>query len=81
MREPKKVELSVFIGRLRNLVRYINRSELRQRAFTAAHQEDIEALLKTQLHLIKDQGIRWNSIFYMLRRAIRLQRAIRSVLP
>lgn len=61
------------IGHLHNLVTYIARSERRLRAFEAAQKVDASDL---PLHLLKDLGVRWNSTFSMIKRALRLQPAI-----
>lgn len=63
------------IGRLHNLVTYIMRSDGRLREFEAT-QKVVAGDLERTLHLKKDFGVRWNSTYYMIQRALRLQSAI-----
>jgi hypothetical protein len=65
------------IGHLHNLVSYISRSPRRLRAFEAAQKVDAGPLVQT-LHLVKDTGVRWNSTYYMIQRALRLQPALQK---
>jgi hypothetical protein len=62
------------IGRLHNLVAYITRSERRLREFETSQRVVAGDLVRT-LHLKKDLGIRWNSTYYMIKRALYLQLA------
>lgn len=61
------------IGHLHNIVTYISRSEQRLRDFEAAQRV---APGEIALHLVKDTGVRWNSTYSMIQRALRLQPAI-----
>lgn len=62
------------IGRLHNLVTYIGGSDKRRRAFEQSQKVDASDL---SLQLVKDIGVRWNSTYDMIVRALRLQTAIR----
>lgn len=62
------------IGRLHNIVTYITRSEQRLRAFEAVQLAIAPA--NKPLRLVKDIGVRWNSTFAMIQRALRLEPAI-----
>ena len=68
------------IGKLHNLAVYINWNDDRRAAFRSAIQDanekvqDEEQLLT--IHLIADGGIRWNSTFYMIRRALKMRQAL-----
>lgn len=64
------------IGRLHNLIVYITRSPLRTAAFNVAQQAEADEILVVFLRLKKDTGVRWNSIYTMIERAIKLQRTI-----
>jgi hypothetical protein len=69
------------IGKLHNLVVYINWNDSRREDFRRAireanAQDDAEELLPT-IELTSDGGVRWNSTFYMIRRALKLKRAFR----
>jgi hypothetical protein len=66
------------IGHLHNLVTYIGRSPSRLRAFEASQKVDATDLVGNTLHLMKDGGVRWNSTYYMIKRALRLQDALRQ---
>lgn len=61
------------IGHLHNIVTYIARSDRRRRAFEAAQKVDASDFT---LQLVKDLGVRWNSTYSMIQRALRLQPAI-----
>jgi hypothetical protein len=61
------------IRRLHNLVTYISRSDSRRRAFETAQK--VDASLFT-LQLVRDLGVRWNSTFAMIKRALELQKAL-----
>jgi hypothetical protein len=61
------------IGRLHNLVTYIARSESRLRAFEAAQKVDASDLI---LHLKRDFGVKWNSTYAMIERALQLKPAL-----
>lgn len=69
------------IGKLHNLVVYINWNDSRREEFRRAIREanaqddDNEPLL--EIELTGDGGVRWNSTFYMIQRALRLKRAFR----
>ena len=63
------------IGKLHNIVRYINHSDQRRQEFQKQQvvaQPDANKLWE----LILDGGVRWNSTFYMIERALKLQTAI-----
>jgi hypothetical protein len=63
------------IGKLHNIVYYITHSDKRRRAFEAVQQRlDHGALV---LQLVRDIGVRWNSSFAMIERALRLEHALR----
>jgi hypothetical protein len=64
------------IGKLHNLVIYISRSGQRIIAFNKAQQEVAEELLTFFLKLKKDTGVRWNSIYTMIHRALKLEKAL-----
>jgi hypothetical protein len=69
------------ISKLHNLVIYINWNDSRQKDFRRAIreanvQDDAEEFLPV-IELISDGGVRWNSIFYIIRRALILKRAFR----
>lgn len=63
------------IGKLHNIVTYVARSDQRIRAFEAVQKKVYTK--DATLHLIKDTGVRWNSTYYMINRAIKLQAAIK----
>ena len=66
------------IGKLHNIVYYITRSDKRRRAFEAVQQKlDHGAPV---LQLVRDIGVRWNSSFDMIERALRLEHALRRYL-
>ena len=69
------------IGKLHNLVVYINWNDSRREDFRHAIREanaqgDGEELLHV-IELTSDGGVRWNSTFYMIRRALTLKRAFK----
>lgn len=65
------------IGKLHNIVKYINRSDQRRQEFL---KEQATVTLPNdeifEYELVGDGGIRWNSTYYMIRRAIKLRSAI-----
>jgi hypothetical protein len=61
------------IGRLHNIVTYISRSDSRRRAFEATQKVDASMF---SLQLVRHLGVRWNSTFAMIKRALELQQAI-----
>ncbi len=67
------------VGKVHNIVKYIMRSTRRREDFT---KNQAEACIKDELFdqaellLIKDGGVRWNSTYFMLRRAYLLRKAI-----
>jgi hypothetical protein len=63
------------IGKLHNIVYYITRSDKRRRTFEAVQQKMDSSV--PSLQLIRDIGIRWNSTFAMIERALRLEHALR----
>ena len=58
------------IGKLHNLVTYIIRSESRIRAFKASQKVDTSDLI---LHLKRNFGVKWNSTYIMIKRALKLK--------
>ena len=64
------------IGRLHNLVTYISRSDQRTRNFIAVQKALSPS--KKALHLVKDIGVKWNSTYSMIKRALELQPAIQQ---
>lgn len=58
------------IGKLHNLVVYITRSNQRVQAFNRAQSDAADDLLVFYLCLTKDTGIRWNSVYTMIERAL-----------
>jgi hypothetical protein len=61
------------IGKLHNIFYYITRSDSRRRAFEAAQKVDSSELT---LQLVRDIGVRWNSTYAMIQRALRLKDAL-----
>lgn len=64
------------IRHLHNIVTYIARSERRLWAFEAVQRALKVDAQGFELHLIKDLGVRWNSTYFMIERAIRLQASV-----
>jgi len=64
------------IGKLHNLVVYICRSGKRLVAFNKVQQEVADEVLVFCLKLQRDTGVRWNSVYKMIKRALQLERAI-----
>ncbi|KAI7205320.1 hypothetical protein KC316_g303 [Hortaea werneckii] len=64
------------IGKLHNVVQYVTRSGKRTLVFNAIQQEVVNDLIVWCLKLRKDTGVRWNSIYTMIQRALRLKTAI-----
>lgn len=71
------------IGKVHNTVKYIMRSDQRRQHFITLQGKDGEeteeedTLFQCTRHLlVKDGGVRWNSTYYMLYRAIQLQTPI-----
>ncbi|KAI8406405.1 hypothetical protein FOFC_13875 [Fusarium oxysporum] len=64
------------IGKVHNIVRYITRSDQRRQHFETLQAEALQDDELFSLQLIKDGGIRWNSTFSMLERALKLRNAI-----
>lgn len=65
------------IGKLHNLVVYITRSSQRVQAFNRAQCDAADDLLAFYLRLRRDTGIRWNSIYTIIERALVLEDALR----
>lgn len=61
------------IGKLHNIVFYITRSDRRRRALEASQKVDSSDLT---LQLVRDIGVRWNSTYAMIQRALRLKDAL-----
>lgn len=64
------------IGKLHNIVVYITRSHKRAQAFSAVQLEAADDINYFALKLKKDLGVRWNSVYTMIERALKLQGAI-----
>lgn len=68
------------IGKVHNTIKWIMRSDTRRQMFISYQKADItnddELFNHVEKLLIKDGGVRWNSTYYMLERALELQRAI-----
>lgn len=67
------------IGKIHNTVKFIMRSDQRRQQFLAAQNNDGEEgklFGSVDCLLVKDGGIRWNSSYYMLRRAYKLWEAM-----
>jgi len=68
-----------FMGKVHNIVKYIMQSAGRRKDFAKNQLNTcIEDKLfnHAELLLIKDGGVRWNSTYFMLRRALLLRKAI-----
>ena len=68
-----------FIGKIHNIVKYIIRSTGRREDFAGWQLEaciEDELFDHTELLLIKDGGVRWNSTYFILERAWILRKAI-----
>ena len=68
-----------FVGKVHNIVKYIMRSTGRRKDFAENQLEactEDELFDHAELLLIKDGGVRWNSTYFMLRRALLLRKAI-----
>lgn len=65
------------IGRLHNIVTYITRSPQRIVAFNDCQKNDLDELKSQFLRLKRDTGIRWNSVFTMIQRALALMTALK----
>jgi hypothetical protein len=68
------------IGKLHNTIKWIMRSDVRRQLFISYQKDDLgnddELFTHVEKLLVKDGGVRWNSTYYMLQRALELQRAI-----
>lgn len=67
------------LGKVHNGVKYIMRSDQRHQAFIELQTElkDEDPIFKNvERLLVKDGGVRWNSTFPMMRRALQLREAI-----
>jgi len=66
------------IGKIHNTVKYIMRSDQRRQHFLSGQGSTSDDLLfdHTARLLIKDGGVRWNSTFHMMLRAVQLKGAI-----
>ncbi len=66
------------IGKLHNLVVYVTRSAQRALAFTKAQEEVADELIEVCrcLRLQRDTGVRWNSVYTMIERALKLEQAL-----
>jgi hypothetical protein len=61
------------ISKLYNLVYYICRSKQRTSVFNDLQREHAEQLKESVLRLKRDTGVRWNSTYTMIKRALRLR--------
>jgi hypothetical protein len=66
------------IGKLHNIVTYIMRSDSRVRDFETTQKVVADDLMVRTLHLKRDFGVRWNSTYYMIQRALKLKPAIQK---
>lgn len=66
------------IGKLHNIVRYIMRSDQRVQMFNEAQRDIADDITTFCYRLVKDTGIRWNSVYNMIARALLLENPIRS---
>jgi hypothetical protein len=66
------------IGKLHNIVRYIMRSDQRIQMFNEAQWDIADDITTFCYCLVKDTGIRWNSVYNMIARALLLEIPIRS---
>jgi hypothetical protein len=66
------------IGKLHNIVTYIMRSDSRVRNFETTQKVVADDLMVRTLHLKRDFGVRWNSTYYMIQRALKLKPAIQK---
>lgn len=64
------------IGKLHNIVVYVNRSESRQYAFHEAQRACSVTEPLYVYKLVADGGVRWNSTFDMIERGLKLESAI-----
>jgi hypothetical protein len=64
------------IGRLHNLVTYITRNDRRMRDFEKSQRLVAGGNLARTLHLKRDFGVRWNSTYTMIQRALVLQKSL-----
>jgi hypothetical protein len=66
------------IGKVHNFVKYVGRSEIRRQEFAALQlaQSAAKGEKIFAYKLINDGGVRWNSTYSMLRRALKLRDAI-----
>jgi hypothetical protein len=62
------------IGKLHNIVTYIDGSDKRRKAFEQSQKVDAGDL---SLQLVEDLGVRWNSTYDMIKHALRLENEIR----
>lgn len=66
------------IGKLHNIVRYIMRSDQRIQVFNESQRDVPDEITTFCFRLVRDTGIRWNSVYNMITRALLLEKAIRS---
>ena len=68
------------IGKVHNTIKWIMRSDSRRQLFISYQKTDLtnddELFAHVEKLLVTDGGVRWNSTYYMLQRALELQRAI-----
>ncbi len=64
------------IGKLHNICVYINRNDQRREVFRSCQAETAQDDEIFYYQLLVDGGIRWNSIYYMIKRALKLRNAI-----
>ncbi|KAI6854620.1 hypothetical protein KC338_g9214 [Hortaea werneckii] len=66
------------IGKVHNLVVYVCRSEQRIGVFSDIQRELADELKTSALRLKKDTGMRWDSTYTMIKRALRLKAALEA---
>jgi hypothetical protein len=64
------------IGRLHNIVTYINQSDQCRQEFFGHQAEVAEDNEIFYYQLLVDGGVHWNAVYYMIKRALKLQNAI-----
>ncbi|TKA50188.1 hypothetical protein B0A49_11188, partial [Cryomyces minteri] len=67
------------IGKIHNVVKYINRNSSRIEAFMGI-QLQLGVTKANLLKLTKDGGVRWNSVYLMVKRALKLEVVVREYL-
>lgn len=65
------------VGKLHNVVRHVRGSPQRRRQLFESLQRQ-EAEYETILRVVIDGGVRWNAMYYMIDRAVKLHQSIRA---